>query len=161
MKVGKHTVVGIEYALHLGDGQVVDSAGAGEPLRYLHGTGQIVPGLEKALEGKEPGTSAKVVIEPEDGYGTRDEQAVRVVPREAFPPDAPLQAGAEFVVVDDQQNQIPLRIEKIENGTVTVDFNHPLAGKTLHFDVKIIDVRAATEDELAHGHAHGEDGHEH
>jgi len=161
VKVAKHTIVGLEYALHTGDGVMVDSSEPGKPLQYLHGLGQIVPGLEKALEGQEPGTESKVVVPPEDGYGPRDEQAVRVVPREAFPPDAPLEAGAEFVVVDENQNQVPLRIQKIENGTVTVDFNHPLAGKTLHFNVKVVEVRAATEEEIQHGHAHGDDGHHH
>ena len=157
MKVAKGTVVGIEYALHLGDGHVIDRSAPGEPLRYLHGGGQIVSGLESALEGKEPGTAAKVVVDPPGGYGERDEQAVRIVPREAFPPEAPIEAGAEFVVVDEQHREVPLRIQKIENGNVTVDFNHPLAGKTLHFDIKVIDVRAATEEELSHGHAHGEE----
>ena len=157
MKVAKDTVVGIEYALHLGDGEIIDRSEPGEPMRYLHGGGQIVPGLESALEGKEPGTSAKVVVDPQGGYGERDEQAVRTVPREAFPEDAPLEAGAEFVVVDEQKREVPLRITGIENGMVSVDFNHPLAGKTLHFDVKVIDVRAATEEEISHGHAHGED----
>jgi FKBP-type peptidyl-prolyl cis-trans isomerase SlyD len=157
MKIAKGTVVGIEYALHLGDGAVIDHSEPGSPMRYLHGGGQIVPGLESALEGKEAGTAAKVVVDPPGGYGERDEQAVRVVPREAFPDDAPIETGSEFVVVDEQKRQVPLRIAKIENGSVTVDFNHPLAGKTLHFDIKVIDVRAATEEELAHGHAHGEE----
>jgi FKBP-type peptidyl-prolyl cis-trans isomerase SlyD len=159
MKVAKDTVVGIEYSLHLGDGQIIDSSD-GEPLRYLQGAGQIVPGLETALEGCEPGAEKKVVVPPEQGYGERDAQAVRVVPREAFPPDAPVQAGAEFFVVDDQSNQVPLRISEVNGSNVTVDFNHPLAGKTLHFSVKVLDVRAATPDELEHGHAHGEGGEE-
>jgi len=157
MNVAKHTVVGLAYALHLGDGKVVDSSDAGEPLRYLHGGGQIVPGLEKALEGRAPGASFQIAVSPDDGYGVRDEQAVRVVPREAFPPDAPLEVGAEFTVVDEAQRQVPLRIQKIEDGLVTVDFNHPLAGETLHFDVTVVDVRAATDEEIAHGHAHGDD----
>lgn len=161
MKVGKDTVVGIEYALHLGDGEIIDRSEAGHPMRYLHGQGQIVPGLEKALEGKEEGTEAKVVIGPEDAYGERDEQAVRTLPREAFPPEAPISEGAEFVVVDDNHNQVPLKITGLKDGNVTVDFNHPLAGKTLHFNVKVLEVRAATADELQHGHAHGEDGHHH
>lgn len=158
MKVGKDTVVGIEYALHLGDGAIIDRSDAGQPMRYLHGQGQIVPGLEKALEGKEPGTEAKVVVSPDEGYGDRDDQAVRTIPREAFPPDAPISVGAEFVVVDDQHNQVPLKITAVTDGNVTVDFNHPLAGKTLHFNVKVVDVRAATSEELEHGHAHGEGG---
>jgi FKBP-type peptidyl-prolyl cis-trans isomerase SlyD len=161
MKIAKHTIVGLEYALHLGDGAVIDASAPGQPLHYLHGGGQIVPGLERALEGQEPGAEQQVVVSPDDGYGPRDEQAVRTVPREAFPADAPLEVGAELVVVDEHQNQVPLKIQAIENGTVTVDFNHPLAGKTLHFKVKVVEVRAATEEEITHGHAHGDDGHHH
>lgn len=158
MKVAKDLVVGIAYALHLGDGKVIDSSGEGAPLLYVHGAGQIVPGLEQALEGKEAGHRQQVVVPSAQGYGERDEEATRTVPRAAFPPDAPLEVGAELVVVDDQQNQVPLRIVKVEGDSVTVDFNHPLAGKTLHFDVTVKSVREATDEELEHGHAHGEGG---
>lgn len=157
MKVAKDAVVGIEYALHLGDGQVIDRS-EGAELLYVHGAGQIVPGLEQALEGKEAGHTQQVVVQAADGYGDRDEQATRTVPRDAFPPDAPIEAGSEFVVVDDEQNQVPLRILAVKGDQVTVDFNHPLAGKTLHFDVTIKSVREATDEELEHGHAHGEGG---
>jgi FKBP-type peptidyl-prolyl cis-trans isomerase SlyD len=158
MKVAKDAVVGIRYALHLGDGKVIDSSPDAAPLLYVHGAGQIVPGLEQALEGKEAGFQQQVVVSAADGYGDRDEEATRTVPRDAFPPEAPIEVGSEFVVVDDQQNQVPLRILKVEGGNVTVDFNHPLSGKTLHFDVTVQSVREATDEELEHGHAHGEGG---
>jgi FKBP-type peptidyl-prolyl cis-trans isomerase SlyD len=157
MKITKNAVVSIEYSLHLGDGAIID-ASEGEPLQYLQGAGQIVPGLEQALDGLEVGASKKVVVTPADGYGDLDPTAVRVVPREAFPPDAPLTAGSEFVIVDNEQNEVPIRITAVDNGQVTVDFNHPLAGKTLHFSIEVKEVREATADELEHGHAHGEDG---
>ena len=160
MKVAKDAVVALEYALHLGDGQIVDSSGEG-PLRYLHGAGQIVPGLEAALEGSEVGTEKRVEVAPEQGYGEIDPQATRTVPREAFPLDAPIATGSEFYVVDDSGTPVPLRIVALEGGNVTVDFNHPLAGKTLHFNVKVLDIRAATAEELEHGHAHGEGGEDH
>ncbi len=163
MKVAKDCVVGIEYSLHLGDGKIID-ASDGDPILFIQGAGQIVPGLEKALEGAEVGTEKQVKVSPDEGYGDVDTQAIRLVPREAFPKDAPIEAGAEFVILDDQQNEVPIRISKVENGKVTVDFNHPLAGKTLHFSVKVTQVRTALPEELEHGHAHGDDdhhGHEH
>jgi FKBP-type peptidyl-prolyl cis-trans isomerase SlyD len=157
MKVGKDTVVGIEYSLHLGDGKIIDSS-EGEPLRYIQGASQIVPGLEKALEGAEPGTEKKVEVSAADGYGDRDETAVRIVPLEAFD-GQPIQAGDELVLVHPEtQEQVPIKIASINGSEVTVDFNHPLAGRNLHFSVKVVDVRPATKEELEHGHAHGEGG---
>jgi FKBP-type peptidyl-prolyl cis-trans isomerase SlyD len=159
MKVAPSTVVSLEYSLHLGDGAIVDSSD-GEPLSYLHGIGQILPGLEREIEGMEPGQSKTVVLAPKDGYGERDPNAVQEVDRAAFG-EQPIKEGDELVAVDDHQNQMPVKILKLGDKTATVDFNHPLAGKPLHFSVTVHDVRAATEEEMSHGHAHGPEGHHH
>jgi FKBP-type peptidyl-prolyl cis-trans isomerase SlyD len=160
MKVAAHCVISLDYSLHLGDGKVVDSSKGGEPLVYLHGSGQIIPGLEKALDGLESGESKELTVAPQDGYGERDPENVQQITREQFGDREP-KPGDEFVAIDDQHNEIPVRVEKVEGDKVTVDFNHPLAGKTLHFAVTVKDVRAATPEELSHGHAHGGDGHHH
>ncbi len=160
MKIEKDRVVEIDYTLRGGDGQTIDSSDLSGPLVYLHGSGQIVPGLEKELEGANEGETRQVVVSPADGYGPRDASAVREVPAEAFG-DRELKAGDEFIAVDDDHNQIPVRIEAVNGDTVKVDFNHPLAGKTLHFKVTVKNVREATAEELTHGHAHGGDGHHH
>lgn len=161
MKVAAKCVVSLEYSLHLGDGAVVDSsAEAGEPLRYLHGQSAIIPGLEKQLEGMDVGESKQVVVQAKDAYGEVDPDNVQQVGKDHFG-DKPIKEGDEFVAIDDHHNEIPVVIRKIEGDKVTVDFNHPLAGKTLHFSVTVKDVRAATAEELSHGHAHGGDGHHH
>ena len=160
MKVAAQCVVSLDYSLHLGDGKVVDSSEGGEPLTYLHGKGQIIPGLEKQLEGLDVGESRQLTIAPKDGYGEPDPENLQEVDREQFG-DRELKEGDEFVAIDDHHNEIPVRVEKVKGDKVVVDFNHPLAGKTLHFSVTIKQVRAATEEELSHGHAHGGDGHHH
>ncbi len=160
MKVAANTVVSLEYSLHLGDGAVIDSSKGGGPLTYLHGSGQIIPGLEKQLAGMEKGESKQVKVAPSDGYGERDPQAVQQVSKEMFG-GKEIKPGDELVAVDDQQNEIPVRIEAVTGDTVTVDFNHPLAGKTLHFEVTVAEVRAATEEELSHGHVHAHGDHHH
>jgi FKBP-type peptidyl-prolyl cis-trans isomerase SlyD len=161
MRIEKGRVVDLDYSLHLGDGEVVDRSEPGEPLTYLHGEGEIVPGLESALEGMEQGQQKKVVVSPDSGYGDRDPTRVQRVPREAFPPGFVPQIGMELSAQGPDGEEVPFVIEKVEPGTVTIDLNHPLAGKTLHFDVTVRAVREATPDELHHGHAHGPEGHEH
>jgi FKBP-type peptidyl-prolyl cis-trans isomerase SlyD len=160
MKIADKSIVTLEYSLHLGDGVIVDRGGPDDPLTYLHGTGQIVPGLEQALTGLEPEQATKVVVSPNDGYGVRDEAQVQTLPRIAFG-DQPIKAGDELIATDDSENEVALKVVRIDGDKVTVDFNHPLAGATLHFDVVIQQVRAATEEELSHGHAHDGDGHHH
>jgi FKBP-type peptidyl-prolyl cis-trans isomerase SlyD len=160
VKVAAQCVVSLDYSLHLGDGKVVDSSEGAEPLVYLHGSGQIIPGLEQALGGMEAGESKELTVSPKDGYGERDAENVQEITRDHFG-DRELKPGDEFVAIDDQKNEIPVRVESVAGDKVTVDFNHPLAGKTLHFAVTIKEVRAATPEELSHGHAHGGDGHHH
>jgi len=161
MKVGKGSVVSIDYRLHLGDGNVIDASHPGQPLTYLHGEGQIVPGLETALEGLGAGEAKLVVVAPDDGYGPSDPSAVQEVPRGAFPSNLELQEGAEMMAQGEHGEAVPFVVRRVGLETVTVDLNHPLAGKTLHFDVMVREVRDATDEEREHGHAHGPEGHGH
>jgi FKBP-type peptidyl-prolyl cis-trans isomerase SlyD len=161
MKIAKDRVVELEYRLHLGDGQVIDSSAPGQPLSYLHGRGQIVPGLEGALEGLDVGEAKQVVVAPAQGYGEHDARGLQEVPRTMFPADAQLSPGMRLAAQTDSGEVIPIGIHEVKGQTVVVDLNHPLAGKTLHFDVTVRGVRDATAEELTHGHAHGPEGHEH
>ena len=161
MKIAKGSVVGIDYSLHLGDGEVVDKSEPGDPLTYLHGEGQIVPGLESALEGLAVGDSKKVVVAPEQGYGERDRARRPGGPAEGLPADFKPQPGLELTAEGPDGEPVPFTIREVKLETVVIDLNHPLAGATLHFDVTVRDVRAATAEELEHGHAHGPDDHHH
>ena len=160
MEIAKDRVVSIEYKLHLGDGNLIDESDPGDPLVYLHGYEEIVPGLENALTGKKAGDSLKVQVKPEDGYGEYDPDKVEEVPREEFPPDMELEEGGIVTAIDEDDEEVEFLVKKLNEKTVVADFNHPLAGKTLHFEVSVREVRAATAEELEHGHAHAP-GHEH
>ncbi|HZI06769.1 MAG TPA: peptidylprolyl isomerase [Archangium sp.] len=160
MQIAKDSVVSIDYRLHLGDGKIIDESEPGDPLVYLHGYEEIVPGLEKALEGKKAGESLKVEVAPQDGYGEYDPDGVEEVPREDFPPDMELEAGGIVSATDEDGDDVEFLVKEVRPKTVVIDFNDPMAGKTLHFEVTVREVRAATQEELEHGHAHGP-GHEH
>ncbi|NBD08673.1 MULTISPECIES: peptidylprolyl isomerase [Corallococcus] len=157
MKVTNGRVVALEYRLHLGDGEVIDQSAPGQPLAYLHGHKQIVPGLEGALEGLGLGESKQVVVSPEQGYGVHNPEGVRTVPRTMLPPGFTPQVG-QTLMAQTEEGNIPLRIQTVNPDSVVVDLNHPLAGKTLHFDVTVREVRDATQEELTHGHVHGPGG---
>lgn len=161
MDIAKDTVVTIDYRLHLGDGKYIEESEREDPLVYLHGYEEIVPGLEKALEGKKAGDQVKATVSPEDGYGEYDPDAVEEVPREEFPADLELEAGGIVTATDDEGDEVEFTVKELKEKTVVVDFNHSLAGKTLHFEVTVREVRKATAEELEHGHAHGEHGHDH
>jgi FKBP-type peptidyl-prolyl cis-trans isomerase SlyD len=161
MKVGKGSVVGIDYSLHLGDGNVIDRSSPGELLSYIQGEGNIVPGLERALEGLSVGDARQVVVAPEDGYGPHDPQGMQEVPRDAFPAELKPEVGMQLTARGPQGEAVPFTVTDVKLESVVVDLNHPLAGKTLHFDITVREVRAATADELEHGHVHGEGGHHH
>jgi FKBP-type peptidyl-prolyl cis-trans isomerase SlyD len=154
-------VVTIHYTLTDDDGDVLDSSRDGEPLDYLHGHGGIVPGLERALDGKGPGDKLKVTIAPKDAYGEVEGPGPRTVPRSAFPDDVELEEGLQFFAPGPKGERIPLWVTAVRADEVEIDTNHPLAGETLHFDVEIMKIRDATKDEIAHGHPHGPDGHGH
>jgi len=160
MKISKDSVVSIDYRLHLGDGEVVDESEPGDPLVYLHGHGETVPGLEDALEGKAVGDSLKVKVSPDQGYGDHDPERIEEVSRTEFPDELELKAGSILTATDDDGQELDFLVKEIKGDKVVVDFNHPLAGKTLHFEVTVREVRAATPEELEHGHVHGP-GHEH
>ncbi len=159
LAVGDGSVVEVHYTLKDSMGTTLDKS-EGEPLLYLHGTGQIVAGLERALIGKVAGDAFTEVVQPEDGYGRRTEQP-QAVPRSAFPATAKLERGEQFLTRNPAGQPQPIWIAGVSGDTVFVDFNHPLAGQTLHFDVVVVSVRAATAEEKAHGHAHGAHGHHH
>ena len=161
MKIANGNVVGIDYSLHLGDGEVVDASEPGDPLTYLHGEGQIVPGLENALEGLSVGDKKQVVVAPAEGYGEHDARGVQRVPRSAFPEGFEPAVGLELTAQGPQGEPVPFTIREVQGNEVVIDLNHPLAGKTLHFDITVREVRAATDEEKEHGHAHGPHGHDH
>lgn len=154
------TVVHLHYVLTDGEGKELDRSHGDEPLTYLHGHGNIVPGLEEALVGKKVGDELSVVVPPEKAYGARDGKQQKV-PRSAFSAGAELRVGMQVMSRDEQGRQFPMWIAKLQGATVVLDSNHPLAGVTLHFSVKVDGMRDATSDELKHGHAHGRDGHGH
>jgi FKBP-type peptidyl-prolyl cis-trans isomerase SlyD len=160
MKIEKDKVVSIDYTLTDSESEVIDSSEGGAPLSYLHGNGNLVPGLEKALEGKTTGESLKVSIPPEEGYGARDDQKMGEIPRSAFTGAPDVQPGMQFQARGPQGTQT-VTVVAVENDTVIVDGNHPLAGETLNFDVTVREIRDATAEELQHGHAHGAGGHHH
>jgi FKBP-type peptidyl-prolyl cis-trans isomerase SlyD len=154
-------VVAIEYTLRNDEGEVLDSSAGGAPLTFLHGRGQLIPGVEKALLGKQVGDELRFIVPAEEGYGEYDENAVQTVGRGSFPPDFALEEGQEFFVEDQEGNTRAVSVVGIEGDLISLDFNHPLAGEDLDFEIKIKDVRAATPEELTHGHAHGPEGHGH
>lgn len=160
--IAADTVVGLRYVLRNSTGETLDRSEDDDPLLYLHGHSNIVPGLERALDGKATGDKLVVVVAPEDGYGAREAGAERKVPRGAFPDDVELEVGMELVMEDTKTgDEQPFWIKAVGADTVTIDLNHPLAGVELHFDVEVLSVRAATAEELDHGHPHGPGGHHH
>ena len=155
MQIGTNNVVSIHYTLRDETGEVLDASEGREPLDYIHGSGQIIPGLENALEGKSKGEELAVVIEPENGYGTRDESLVHEVPKSEFEVPDEIEVGMQFRVGDEGGTLIMV-VAGVGDEVVTLDGNHPLAGVTLSFDVSIADVREATEEEIkASQHVHG------
>ncbi len=160
MKVAENTVVVIDYTLKDNDGSVIDSSEGAGPLAYLHGAGNIIPGLEEALLGKEAGDEVQASIEPGKAYGERHEQLKQDVPRELFSGVDKVEVGMQFQS-ETEQGPVLVTVTDVKEETITVDGNHPLAGVHLNFDVTIREVREASEEELEHGHVHGEGGHQH
>lgn len=159
IKAGK--VVNLSYSLTDKEGKVLDRADKDAPFSYLHGGSQIVPGLEAALEGLKTGDKKKVVVSPEEGYGEKNPALKLAVNRSQFPEGMEVEVGMQFEANGGDGEGMIFTIEEIEGDKVHIDGNHPMAGVTLHFDVEVLDVRDATEEELDHGHAHGGDGHHH
>lgn len=160
MQITANTVVSLHYTLRGDDGDLIDQATPDEPFAYIHGMGNIIPGLEKALEGKTLGDKLSVSIAPEDGYGLRDDEQVQSAPRSAFHGVERIEPGMQFQAETEYGMQL-VTVVAVNGDEVVLDGNHPLAGQTLNFDVEVADVRAATEEELDHGHVHGAGGHHH
>lgn len=161
MQIADKTVVSFDYTLTDPQGNTLDTSAGREPLVYLHGSGNIIPGLEAALTGKNVGDVLTVNVAAAEAYGERDEQLIQPVPRGQFPADMPIEVGQQFQARSPDGQARAVRVVKIDSENVTVDANHPLAGMPLKFDVKVTEIRAATEEELAHGHVHGIGGHQH
>ena len=157
MQIQQRAVVSIEYTLKNDEGEVLDKSEGRGPLVYMHGLGNLVPGLERALEGKGPGDSLDVTLAPDEAYGQRDEGLVRKIPLRKIHDKNP-QAGKRYRAQLEDGHRIVL-VTAVSGDYASVDANHPLAGKTLHFNVKVVEVREATAEELAHGHVHGPGGH--
>ncbi|MDO6706201.1 MULTISPECIES: peptidylprolyl isomerase [unclassified Photobacterium] len=160
MKVAKDTVVSLAYQVKTEDGVVVDQSTSDAPLDYLHGHNNLIVGLEKALEGREVGDKFEVTVGPEEAYGEHHAEMVQRVPAEVFQGVDEITVGMRFLA-DTDQGPIPVEVTEVDGDEVVVDGNHMLAGQTLTFDVEIMATRAATEDEVAHGHIHQEGGHDH
>jgi FKBP-type peptidyl-prolyl cis-trans isomerase SlyD len=160
MQIEQNKVVTLNYTLKDNDGNVIDQSSDGS-FAYLHGANNIIPGLENALTGKSAGDKMDVAVTPAEGYGERDAEKTQTVPRNMFPEDAEIETGMQFHAQGPGGETLVVTVVKLEDDTVTVDGNHPLAGVALNFDVEVIDVRDASEEELQHGHVHGPGGHEH
>lgn len=154
MKIEKNKVVSINYTLKSDDGEILDSSEGKEPLSYLHGQGNLIPGLESELEGKEEGESFKTEIEPSDAYGEYNDALIADVPRDRFSGVEDINVGMEFQAQTSDGGSQIVRVTEVGDESVKVDANHPLAGEKLHFDVTVAGVRDATEEEIDHGHVH-------
>lgn len=160
MQIVENAVASFHYTLKNDAGEVLDSSRGREPLAYLHGSGSIVPGLERAMEGRASGDAFAVSVSCDEGYGQHHDGLVQQVPRQAFQGVDELEVGMQFQA-SGPQGVMSVAITAIEGDLVTVDGNHPLAGQTLHFDIEVVAVRAASDEEIEHGHVHGAGGHHH
>jgi FKBP-type peptidyl-prolyl cis-trans isomerase SlyD len=158
LKVADGQVIVMEYTLQV-DGETIDTSAGHGPIEFIQGVGNIIPGLENALYGMAVGESKHVVVAPGDGYGEMDSEAFMEVPRGQFPEDIPLEIGTQLELHDEAGQPMVARIDQVGDSSVRLDFNHPLAGKELHFAVKIAGLRPASDEELDHGHVHS--GHAH
>lgn len=159
MKIGKEKVVSIHYTLKDNSGKVLDSSSGKQPLLYIQGIGNLIPGMEEGLEGKAKGDKVEIKVSPEKGYGVRDEKMIQKIPRSAFG-GQDVKKGMQFHAGTSQGSQV-VTVTDVALDMITVDANHALAGVELNFSVEVLDVRNATRDELAHGHVHGPGGHHH
>ncbi len=160
MVVTKDKIVAIDFTLKDSAGQVLDDSDDGQPLSYLHGVGMLLEGLESALEGKAAGDTLQVIVEPNRGFGEFDDVKRKQVRRSEFAEIEDLAVGMQFRV-NAEDEFVVVTVVDVNDDEVTVDGNHQLAGVTLHFDVKVREIRDATEEEIEHGHPHGPGGHEH
>ncbi len=160
MEITADRVVTIHYTLKDDKGAVLDSSAGGEPLAYIQGHGNLVAGLEQALEGKQDGNTLAVSVAPADGYGVRDEKLIQRLPKRSLQGSGEIKKGMQFQARTDDGMRL-FTVIAVMGDMVTLDGNHPLADQTLHFDVEVVAVREATTEELEHGHVHGAGGHHH
>ncbi|WP_394261385.1 peptidylprolyl isomerase [Moraxella boevrei] len=158
--IANNSVVHFNYTLKDDEGNILDQS-QGQPLAYLHGFQNIIPGLESQLLGKTVGDKFTATVAPADAYGEFEDSAVQEVPRENFQGVDNIEAGMQFQSQTEDGHVMLVAVRDVQDDVVIVDANHPLAGKTLHFDVEVVEIREATEEELAHGHVHGAGGHHH
>jgi FKBP-type peptidyl-prolyl cis-trans isomerase SlyD len=154
MQISKNAAVSIHYTLKNDQGEIIDSSAESDPLVYLHGQGGIITGLENALGGKNIGDKFSVRLEPADAYGELSEDMIQVIHRDMFDGIDSLEVGMQFHAAVNSGSGI-VTIVKIDGDDITIDGNHPMAGQALNFDVEVVDVREATQEELSHGHVHG------
>ena len=160
MQIAQNSVVTLHYTLKDNDGNIIDKSDDGSFL-YLHGAMNIIPGLENALAGKTAGEELSVSVAPAEGYGEKDPGRVQEVPKEMFESSEEIKVGVQFHAQGPDGNAVVVTVTEVRDDVVVVDGNHALAGVDLNFDVKIVDVREASEEEISHGHVHGEHGHHH
>ncbi len=159
--IKEHSVVTMHYELKNAEGEVLDSSKGQDPLVYLHGAGNIIVGLEEQLLGKNVGDNITAIVAPEKGYGMPVDALIQTVPREAFGDEIEkVEVGMRFQA-ETEQGPVPVVVTAMDESTVTVDGNHPLAGQQLHFEVSIAEIREASQEEIDHGHVHGPGGHDH
>ena len=159
MSVLPGKVVSIRYQMwNSADDELLDECGTDDPLVYLHGAANVVPGLESGLEGQEPGSKLELILSPTDAFGEVDPEAIQILPRTEFPDDADVQVGMAFGAFDEDEEEIVIFVCNVEKDEVTVSSNHPLAGLTLRYELEVLEVRDATPEELEHGHPHDADG---
>ena len=161
MHIAEQSVVSIHYTLTNGAGETLDTSDGREPLVYLHGAQNIIPGLENELTGKSVGDSFDVTIQPEEAYGTVNPELVQTVPHSAFEGVEKVEPGMQFQARGDDGETQVITVTEVADSGVTVDGNHPLAGQVLNFSVRVDEIREATEEEIEHGHVHGPGGHHH
>ena len=160
MQIESNSVVTLHYTLKDNDGKVIDQSDDGSFL-YLHGAMNIIPGLEKALAGRTAGEEFTVSVSPEEGYGVKDPERIQEVPKDMFEDTEEIKVGIQFHAQSPDGNAVVVTVTEVRDDVVVIDGNHALAGVDLNFEVKIIDVREASEEEASHGHVHGEHGHHH
>ena len=159
-KITQHAVVSLNYTLTNDAGETLDKSENGQFV-YLHGANNIIPGLEQALDNRTVNDTFQVVIEAEDAYGQKDDSKKQVVGKDMFEPGSPMEVGMQFHAQGPEGEMLVITITEINGDEITIDGNHPLAGERLHFDVEVTKIRDASEEEIAHGHVHGPDGHHH
>ena len=161
MHIAEQSVVSIHYTLTNDAGETLDTSDGREPLVYLHGAQNIIPGLENELTGKSVGDSFDVTIQPEEAYGTVNPELVQTVPHSAFEGVEKVEPGMQFQARGDDGETQVITVTEVADSGVTIDGNHPLAGQVLNFSVRVEEIREATEEEIEHGHVHGPGGHHH